>query len=51
MIREVKEETGIDIKEPQLVGLVNFNLNTRAKELIFIYEVEYNSNVSNTIIK
>lgn len=51
VIREVKEETGIDIKEPQLVGLVNFNLNTRAKELIFIYEVEYNSNVSNTIIK
>lgn len=26
VIREVKEETGINIKAPQLKGVVNFNL-------------------------
>ncbi|NEZ89062.1 NUDIX domain-containing protein [Weissella paramesenteroides] len=51
VIREIKEETGIDIVEPQLKGIVNFNLDNQIKEFIFVYEAECNSNVSKATIK
>lgn len=51
VIREIKEETGIDIVNPQLKGLVNFNLDNQSKEFIFVYEAECDSNISETVIK
>lgn len=51
VIREIKKETGIDIKEPHLKSIVNFNLGNQNKEFIFVYEAEYNLKTSKGNIK
>ncbi|GBG95584.1 DNA mismatch repair protein MutT [Ligilactobacillus salitolerans] len=51
VIREVKEETGLTIESPQLKSFVNFDLGQQNKELIFIYEAEYNAKILKTPVR
>ncbi|MCT3035405.1 NUDIX domain-containing protein [Pediococcus parvulus] len=37
-IREIKEETGLTIVSPTLMGFVNFDRQDSLKELIFVYQ-------------